>query len=95
MRLPREARLAGLGACSYDLGFKIFRGKVVETKLWSEGDTSQQSHPVALGFRLRRASIVNLHCLHGQDGHHFRRRCPSLDTQDGSPWQAALLVLLR
>jgi len=27
-------------------------------KLWSERDTGQQSRPVALGFRLRRASIM-------------------------------------
>jgi hypothetical protein len=34
--LPSEVRLAGLGLCSYDLGFEIFREKVVETKLWSD-----------------------------------------------------------
>jgi hypothetical protein len=41
MRLPREVRLAGLGLCLYDLGLEIFRGKVVETELWSEGNTGQ------------------------------------------------------
>ena len=59
MRPPREIPLAGLGLCSYDLGLEIFRGKVLETELWSEGDSGQQSQSVALGFRLRRASIVN------------------------------------
>lgn len=96
MRPPREARLAGLGLCSYDLGLEIVREKVVETKLWSEGGTGQQSHLVALGFRLRRASIVNLHYLPRQDRYYSRRRrCPSPDTQACSPWQVASLVPLR
>jgi hypothetical protein len=39
MRPPREVRLTGLRLYSYDLGLEIFRGKVVKTELWSEGDT--------------------------------------------------------
>lgn len=92
--LPREARLPRLGPCSYDLGFDISRGKVFEMRMYR--CTGQQLQPVALEFRLRRVSIANLHCLHGEGGHHFRRRrCPSLDAQAWSPGQVASLILSR
>jgi len=39
----RETCLAGLRLCLYDLGLDTLQGKVVESKLWREGDAGRQS----------------------------------------------------